>query len=717
MKKIISILLLISILLSFSACSDKASDSFITATKSAEENAYRVYTPNEENVKFDADKGINYVNNMIMAVFKDETSDEEKIEAIKSVNGKVLEVNPSINLYQIEVAPKNINELSALVTKLSENDTVLFAYYDEVTFNAQNSYTPTDPWNGDVDESDLIDEDIDGSNWWMELIDLYGAWQYDDYFSKIKIGIIDTGFDTKHEDLNINIFDTELNKNKTDDHGTHVAGIIGAKHNNTGISGIVKRAELLGIDCYKNENTDNALTETIIYTGLVKLVNSGAKVINLSMGDAGDEEVSDSVVLERARVASSYMALLLKDHDFIVVQSAGNNNKNAYYNNFFSSITPENCVNVGTDRASVSGICNRILVVANIMTVHNKSDSYFLNDSSNYGYQIDIAAPGGTVRADDPDTDEDETKIIDADKGVFSTVSDNKYKALSGTSMSAPMVTGVCALVWSTSDLFTGEEVADIVISSAEGIVVHDDLDAQYSLLNAKAAVQKAVSIIDGNEAEIFENASIKEPIEYEIVRLDKSALDENNESTENYYYEYLVIKGDKPVFKELNELFYNKAEKFLDSTGDEIASYGYNNSGYSYATTTVTLNRDGLLGISITSDEYLGGNTSHARFAHYYYDLQKGKEATLDALVGIDEANLVKELRKIAWEELDKLVGDQLFPNVYELINSMQLNDFIYEIRNNEIYLEFSQYAVTDGTWGDIFIPTGLYVIGTDKE
>ena len=234
MKRFLALLMCACLLAGLAGCKTQAED-VETEAEEASKNTYRVYTPDEENIVFDETEQITYVNNMLMVVFDEDASEDDVASLVESVEGKVIETVPSIRQYQIQIPERDLQGLAELVARVEQNDCVLFAHYDEVYESPENADMPADPWDGDVDEQDWTDEDIDGSNWWMELIDVPGAWEYSEYFSKIKVGVLDTGFDTKHEDLDLQLLGGAKGQGK--DHGTHVAGIIGAKHNNKGISG------------------------------------------------------------------------------------------------------------------------------------------------------------------------------------------------------------------------------------------------------------------------------------------------------------------------------------------------------------------------------------------------------------------------------------------------------------------------------------------------
>ena len=455
-----------------------------------------LYSPNEKNIAIDDETGIMYMNNMIIVVFSDNATQAQKDGLVAELNGKVVGKIDLINQYQIEISIRSLAALKSLITKVEAKEYVLFAHYDRVYEDIKDSVTINDPWNGDTNNEDWNDNDVDGSNWWLEAIEAPKAWENNRFFSHIKIGIVDNGFDTNHQDLTVSFPDDFKRLNSKEDHGTHVAGIIGATANNDkGITGIVWNKELI---CFDWEPTwiqkivhKDWSTDTMVYAGLIFLVEADAKVINFSLGasdflETNNDRYDQSSLDEEGRTASAYMAQLLKTHDFIVVQSAGNGAHDgigidAINNGKFASVTSENCWNIGTGRASKQEILNRIIVVA-ASDVPNSS-GYSLTSFSNGGSQVDIAAPG---------------------ESVYSTVTggfSGSYESYPGTSMAAPIVTGVASLVWSVNKNFTGAEVRNIVCGDENtSITVFDNSDSEnatgnFRMVNAKLAVEKAISL------------------------------------------------------------------------------------------------------------------------------------------------------------------------------------------------------------------------------
>ncbi|MYV64690.1 S8 family serine peptidase [Streptomyces sp. SID2131] len=224
-------------------------------------------------------------------------------------------------------------------------------------------------------------------------------------------------------------------------HGTHVAGTIAGVTNNTkGIAGIAYGAKIQPVRVLGKcggSSADIADAITWASGGTVPGVPANptpAKVINLSLG--GASSTCPSVYQTAINGAVS--------RGTTVVVAAGNSNLNT------SGFTPANCSNVITV-ASTSREGNR---------------SYY----SNYGTIVDVAAPGGETRraTDTPGT------VTTPENGILSTLnsgattqSAENYKPYQGTSMAAPHIAGLAALLKSAKSTLTPADIESAIKANA----------------------------------------------------------------------------------------------------------------------------------------------------------------------------------------------------------------------------------------------------------
>ncbi|MDJ0463989.1 S8 family serine peptidase [Streptomyces sp. H27-C3] len=227
-------------------------------------------------------------------------------------------------------------------------------------------------------------------------------------------------------------------------HGTHVAGTIGATANNTkGIAGIAYNAKIQPVRVLgKCGGSSSDIAEAITWAsgGSVPGVTANAtpaKVINLSLG--GPSSTCPSVYQNAINGAVS--------RGTTVVVAAGNNNTNA------SGFTPANC--------------NNIINVASTSREGNRS--FY----SNYGTIVDVAAPGGETRraTDTPGT------VTTPENGILSTLnsgtttqSGENYKPYQGTSMAAPHIAGLAALLKSAKSTLTPADIESAIKSNARPV-------------------------------------------------------------------------------------------------------------------------------------------------------------------------------------------------------------------------------------------------------
>jgi subtilisin family serine protease len=206
------------------------------------------------------------------------------------------------------------------------------------------------------------------------------------------------------------------------DHGTHVAGIIAAdRKNDIGARGIADNVKIIPLRTVPNgDERDKDVANAIYYA-----VNNGAKVINMSFGKHYSPE---RAVVEKAIRYAEKKGVL-------IVHAAGNDKENKdvilnYPTRKFIKGKKEawNVIEVGAN--------NRYL------------DENLAAKFTNYGEtSVDLFAPGVYV---------------------YSTLPNNTYKESSGTSMAAPVVSGVAALLFSYFPELSANEIKEVILESTQ---------------------------------------------------------------------------------------------------------------------------------------------------------------------------------------------------------------------------------------------------------
>jgi thermitase len=270
--------------------------------------------------------------------------------------------------------------------------------------------------------------------WGLTKVNATDAWAITTGSAAILIAIIDSGIDMKHPDLAAKIvgsvnYSTSSTDYDVKGHGTHVAGIAAAVTNNgIGVAGMGYNSSILNVKVLGDGGTGSY---SAIAKGIIWAADNGADVINMSLSGT-----SASSTLENA-VNYAW------NKGVVVVTSAGNNGNStpvypAYYVNSFAVASTDSA-----DR---------------------------LSSFSNRGDWVDIAAPGSSI---------------------YATLMNNTYGYKSGTSMSAPFVSGLAALVMagvsdSNSNGRLNDEVRSIIEASADNIGVSG---IGAGRINAAAAV------------------------------------------------------------------------------------------------------------------------------------------------------------------------------------------------------------------------------------
>jgi subtilisin family serine protease len=248
-------------------------------------------------------------------------------------------------------------------------------------------------------------------------------------------------------------------------HGTHVAGISLAKRDNgKGSNGVTNNARLLTVRAVPNgDEYDKDVALAIRYA-----VDNGAKVINMSFGK------SYSPNAEWVYDAIKYAA----SKDVLLVHAAGNDHKDIDKSDNFPTDAPD----------KVNEIADNVITVGAMTRNYNED---LVATFSNYGkLNVDIFAPG-----------------LD----VYSSVPSNEYKRYPGTSMAAPAVSGVAAMVRSYYPELSASQVKHILMNSGikvdkqvklpgseDKLVPFSDLSVSGRVLNAYNALKMADAMVNG---------------------------------------------------------------------------------------------------------------------------------------------------------------------------------------------------------------------------
>jgi subtilisin family serine protease len=249
--------------------------------------------------------------------------------------------------------------------------------------------------------------------WGLEAVKASQAWNLTRGSASVIVAVLDTGVDWNHPDLanklvsGWNVIDDNDNTQDDHGHGTHVAGIIGAATNNViGVAGLGWDTKVMPV---KIATREGYTWSSAIASGIRYAADHGANVINMSVAGAapcpGDVQAAVDYAHEKG---------------VVLVASAGNDGANV-------DNLPANCTHV--------------------LGVAATTSAGSLAGYSSYGNYVSVAAPGSLI---------------------YSTMMGGGYGYMSGTSMSAPYVAGLAALVRSQHSVYTPDQVASAILDNAD---------------------------------------------------------------------------------------------------------------------------------------------------------------------------------------------------------------------------------------------------------
>ncbi|MDE7161209.1 MAG: S8 family serine peptidase [Anaeroplasmataceae bacterium] len=288
---------------------------------------------------------------------------------------------------------------------------------------------------------------VNGEQWGLDKIEMHKAWSITTGSKDVRVGIVDSGI-VNHRDLKENIIegidfywdDNDASDDSTG-HGTHIAGIIGAKGNNKfGIAGVCWDITMISLQAFiETDCGDYPASKAVEYA--TSLYNTADRIPILNISLNFDKEMPE---LERA----------IRNYPGLVICSSGNfrlNTDEGYiYPGHYGSSLYENPLD-------------------NMIVVGNSDQNDIKAPNSNYGKKsVDLFAPG---------------------QNIVSTSNVQEFKIDSGTSFAAPLVTGVAALLLSKYPNMTTSELKASILMNVDKVSSLSEYCTTGGRLNAYKAL------------------------------------------------------------------------------------------------------------------------------------------------------------------------------------------------------------------------------------
>ena len=331
---------------------------------------------------------------------------------------KVIGVDRNVPMIQIMIPEEDRSTIRETINKKLPNYD--FFVVDESIFSLVGT-----PSNDEVN-----------IGWHITTINLEIGWTITKGDPNIIVAVVDDGIDATHEIFEnrivkpYNVFTQNNSLSTGIGHGTHVAGLaVGSdKKIDEGISGVAPKCKLMPIQVFDN----GYCTFSSVTSGIMYAIHNGADVVNVSIGPkfegldvlpiSDQNKIAETTFKNEEKVWKKIIKVA-NENNVIIVFAAGNDN-------ILANIAPENRSNKSINVAAVDSKLEKA-------------------DFTNFGKGSNISAPG---------------------KGITSSVPNNEYKIYDGTSMAAPIVSGVVALMKSCRKDINIDEVLNILQSTGKRV-------------------------------------------------------------------------------------------------------------------------------------------------------------------------------------------------------------------------------------------------------
>lgn len=324
----------------------------------------------------------------------------------------------------------------------------------------------------ETDKTEMVQQELKANTqtipWGIHSTGAYLVNSMDPNGESVKVAVFDTGI-SEHFDLSvvggISTVDYDSSYIDNNGHGTHIAGIIAAQNNSTGIVGFSNNIELYSVKVL--DSTGDGYISSVI-RGIEWAISNDINIINMSFVSSEYSEILNDAI----RIAA--------ENNILIVAAAGNGG-------------------LGDNTVQYPARYTDVISVGAVDSYHNRANF------SATGPDLDLVAPG---------------------VNVLSTMNESSFGTYSGTSQAAAHVTGAMALLWSSNKTLLAQEVKETILGTATELGTPNMYGmGLINVAKAKGVIAGSIAPIGNlleNGGEEIYLPGIKSEADIEIASFDK---------------------------------------------------------------------------------------------------------------------------------------------------------------------------------------------------